>query len=74
MTSEEVNEIELFHHANRCLEFFDTHKQDNCFPGTTLGKLLRDHLGKDRLCLAPFDSIDLFEGLLKGQSIGDFQN
>jgi hypothetical protein len=37
MTSEEMNEIELFHHANRCLEFFNNYKQDNCFPEGYLG-------------------------------------
>jgi len=37
MASEEMTEIELFHHSNRCLEFFDNYKQDNCFPEGYVG-------------------------------------
>ena len=65
MTSEEMNEIELFHHANRCLEFFDTYKQDNCFPEGYVGarylfkfpnSLVLSYVAKDEVYLYSADN------------------
>ena len=65
MTITELNEIELFHHANRCLEFFNNYKQDNCYPEGYLGarylfkfpnSLVLSYVAKDEVYLYSADN------------------